>query len=95
MLDALELGECLTSDTFSSLQEAISLFETNMRTRAAAASQELLDNGAPMHSDDALNAMLDMFRGTNTWRNMITCYNFLLNKKVALYTGHFCFIILF
>ena len=63
MLDALELSECLTSDTYNTLQEAISLYEINMRKRAAIAAQESLENGERMHSEGALNMMLEMFSG--------------------------------
>ena len=63
MLDALELCACLTSDEHSSLQEAISYYEINMRKRAAVMAQESLVNGERMHSKGALNTMLDFFSG--------------------------------
>lgn len=63
MLDALELSECLTSSAYNTLQEAISFYEINMRKRAAAAAQESLENGEKMHSEDALNTMLEFFNG--------------------------------
>jgi len=63
MLDALELSECLTSDKYDTLQEAISFYEINMRKRAAIAAQESLENGERMHSEAALNTMLNMFSG--------------------------------
>lgn len=63
MRDALELSECLTSDKFENLQEAISSYETAMRKRAAAAAQESLENGELMHSEDALDKMLGFFSG--------------------------------
>lgn len=63
MLDALELSESLTSDKHQTLQEAISFYEINMRKRAAIAAQESLENGERMHSESALNNMLDMFGG--------------------------------
>jgi len=63
MLDALELSECLTSDKYNTLQEAISFYEINMRKRAALAAQESLENGERMHSEGALNTMLNMFSG--------------------------------
>lgn len=63
MLDALELSECLTSDTFETLQEAIGSYETAMCKRASDAAKESLDNGELMHSKDALNTMLDFFSG--------------------------------
>ncbi|POY36609.1 2-polyprenyl-6-methoxyphenol hydroxylase [Solitalea longa] len=61
MLDALELSECLTSDKFKELKEAISDYETTMRKRAAMAASESLENGQVMHSKDALNSMLGVF----------------------------------
>lgn len=61
MLDALELSECLTCDQYNTLQEAISLYEINMRKRAAVAAQESLENGERMHSEGALDMMLNMF----------------------------------
>ncbi|WP_394803724.1 FAD-dependent oxidoreductase [Niabella hibiscisoli] len=58
MLDALELSECIASDKFSSLKEAILYYEINMRKRAAVMAKESLDNGERMHSKDALANML-------------------------------------
>ncbi len=63
MLDALELSECLTSDKYNTLQEAISFYEVNMRKRAAKAAQESLENGERMHSAGALEKMLAIFSG--------------------------------
>lgn len=61
MLDALELSEYLTSDTYNTLQEAIAAYETQMRKRAAIAAQESLKNGERMHSETALTEMLQFF----------------------------------
>ncbi|SKA18343.1 FAD-dependent oxidoreductase [Sediminibacterium ginsengisoli] len=61
MLDALELSECLTADDYSTLKEAISVYETRMRKRAAGAAEESLVNGERMHSKEALNLMLNIF----------------------------------
>lgn len=61
MLDALELSECLTSDTYKTVQEAIFSYETNMRERASKAAQESLENGEKMHSENALQTMLEFF----------------------------------
>jgi 2-polyprenyl-6-methoxyphenol hydroxylase-like FAD-dependent oxidoreductase len=63
MLDALELSECLTSEEFGTIQTAISAYENQMRKRAAAAAQESLENGNLMHSENALNTMLEFFSG--------------------------------
>lgn len=63
MLDALELSECLTSGKYHTLQEAIADYEINMRKRAAVAAQDSLENGQMMHSEAALQAMLEMFSG--------------------------------
>ncbi|MEO8769894.1 MAG: NAD(P)/FAD-dependent oxidoreductase [Ferruginibacter sp.] len=61
MLDALELSECLTSDKYNTLHEAISTYEINMHKRAAMAAAESLINGERMHSENALDTMLNMF----------------------------------
>ena len=63
MFDALELSECLTSDKYNTLQEAISFYEVSMRKRAAAAAKQSLDNGERMHSEGALEKMLAIFGG--------------------------------
>jgi 2-polyprenyl-6-methoxyphenol hydroxylase-like FAD-dependent oxidoreductase len=63
MLDALELSDCLTSDKYANLQEAISVYETNMRKRAAVSARESLENGERMHSEKALDIMLEFFSG--------------------------------
>jgi 2-polyprenyl-6-methoxyphenol hydroxylase-like FAD-dependent oxidoreductase len=62
MLDALELSECLTSNKHNTLYEAISFYEINMRNRATIAAKESLENGERMHSDGAINKMLEMFK---------------------------------
>lgn len=61
MLDALELSENLTSNQYTTLQEAIANYESNMRERAAEAAKESLENGEKMHSKDALKTMLEFF----------------------------------
>jgi len=61
MLDALALSECLISENFNSLQDAISSYEISMRERAAAAAKESLENGEMMHSEQALDKMLAFF----------------------------------
>jgi 2-polyprenyl-6-methoxyphenol hydroxylase-like FAD-dependent oxidoreductase len=63
MLDALELSECLTSEKYNSLTEAISIYEKNMQKRASIAAKESLENGELMHSENALETMLDFFNG--------------------------------
>ncbi len=63
MLDALELSECLLSDEYNTLLEAICFYEINMRKRASKAAKESLENGERMHSEGALNKMLNMFSG--------------------------------
>jgi 2-polyprenyl-6-methoxyphenol hydroxylase-like FAD-dependent oxidoreductase len=65
MLDALELSECLTEDTYKTLEEAITLYEINMRTRAATAARESLENGDRMHSGNSLQVMLSFFNNPN------------------------------
>lgn len=61
LLDALELSKCLTSNQFSNLTEAIRHYETEMRNRAAETTRESLENGERMHSETALENMLEFF----------------------------------
>ncbi|WP_281310235.1 FAD-dependent oxidoreductase [Flavobacterium flavigenum] len=61
MLDALELSEYLTSDDYTTIVEAISFYEINMRKRASKAAQESLENGEKMHSENSLKTMLAFF----------------------------------
>lgn len=61
MLDALELSKYLTSEEYDSLAEAISEYEINMRKRASEAAKESLENGEKMHSNNALEKMLEFF----------------------------------
>ena len=63
MFDALELSECITSDGYNTLQEAISAYEVRMRKRAAEAARQSLENGERMHSEGALEKMLAFFGG--------------------------------
>jgi 2-polyprenyl-6-methoxyphenol hydroxylase-like FAD-dependent oxidoreductase len=61
MLDALELSECLASDEYDTLQDAISSYEINMRKKASIAAEQSLKNGERMHSGDALKKTLAFF----------------------------------
>lgn len=61
MLDALELSECLTSEKYDTLQEAIAVYEKNMQQYGAIAAKESLENGEMMHSEKALTKMLEFF----------------------------------
>jgi 2-polyprenyl-6-methoxyphenol hydroxylase-like FAD-dependent oxidoreductase len=61
MLDSLELSECLTSDKYQNVQEAISSYEKAMLKRAVVAAKQSLENGERMHSNNALEKMLAVF----------------------------------
>ncbi|AUD06137.1 FAD-dependent oxidoreductase [Spirosoma pollinicola] len=61
MFDALELSDCLTSDQYNTLPEAIADYEVRMRKRAALAAKQSLENGERMHSAGALEKMLAVF----------------------------------
>lgn len=61
MLDALELAESLTSNSFSDLKTAISYFEKRMLERAAKALNDTLSNGEQLHSKNALERLLTIF----------------------------------
>jgi 2-polyprenyl-6-methoxyphenol hydroxylase-like FAD-dependent oxidoreductase len=55
MLDALELGQCLTNDTFPDTLSAIASYEQQMRIRAAEAAAMTLESTDVLHSPDALS----------------------------------------
>lgn len=61
MQDAFELAECLTGSTFTTIKAAIAYFEKHMVIRAAAATQDTLENTERMHSKAALEQMLKFF----------------------------------
>jgi len=66
MLDALELSECLSNNQHQSLKDAISFYERTMQCRAALAAKESLENGEKMHSQNALNTMIEFFAGNGS-----------------------------
>ena len=61
MLDALELSECLCSADFTDVQSAIAVYEKQMRKRASQAAKESLENTDWIHSENALEKMLEFF----------------------------------
>jgi 2-polyprenyl-6-methoxyphenol hydroxylase-like FAD-dependent oxidoreductase len=63
MLDAVELSEQLTNGQHHTLQKAVYAYEVNMRSRASVAAEESLENGERMHSEHAIEAMLEIFGG--------------------------------
>lgn len=63
MQDAYELADCLSSDAFNSVQEAIAAYEKQMLQRASSVTQDTLDSTEMLHSDDAIGKMLKMFEG--------------------------------
>lgn len=62
MLDALNLSKYLSSDHFSTLQQAIESYEQEMRPRAAKMAEYSLANGERMHAINALENMLNFFQ---------------------------------
>lgn len=65
MQDAFELVDCLTSNDFSSVREAIAAYEKQMLQRASAMTQDTLDSTEMLHSDDAISKLLRMFGEVN------------------------------
>ncbi|MBA4852725.1 NAD(P)/FAD-dependent oxidoreductase [Emticicia sp. BO119] len=63
MQDAYELADCLTSDDFHSVKEAIASYEKQMLKRASAVTQMTLDSTEMLHSEGAIEKMLRMFEG--------------------------------
>ncbi len=60
MLDALELSNCLISEGFATVQEAIAAFETQMRLRASETAKEKLEATTALHSPDAIPFFLNI-----------------------------------
>ena len=58
MLDALELGLCLTSDDFDDVQSAIAAYETEMRARAGVTAEQTMEATAALHADGAIEYMM-------------------------------------
>lgn len=54
MLDAVELNNCLNSDNFADIQQAIAAYEKQMRKRAADAANDSLISGDALHSPNAI-----------------------------------------
>lgn len=61
MLDALELSESLTSESFTELKSAIAHYEKQMLARFAEVGKETLYNTEFMHSPGGLKKLLEMF----------------------------------
>lgn len=61
MKDALDLSKSLTSESCSTMQEAIAGYESEMRKRASSAAEESVKNGETMHSETSLQSMLNFF----------------------------------
>ncbi|WP_276380004.1 NAD(P)/FAD-dependent oxidoreductase [Flavobacterium sp. H4147] len=61
LADALELYEVLTSDSFSTMEEAIGFFEKKMCKRASEITQITLQQTDSMHDDNNLKLLLDFF----------------------------------
>ena len=60
MLDALELSECLTSESYDDLRSAIAAYEEPMRARAVQELKDSLEMAEWMHSENALSLMVEL-----------------------------------
>jgi 2-polyprenyl-6-methoxyphenol hydroxylase-like FAD-dependent oxidoreductase len=60
MLDALELGQCLTNDAFSDTHAAIAAYEQQMRLRASETAAITLESTAALHSPDAIPFLMQI-----------------------------------
>lgn len=63
MQDAYELAEHLTGSQFPDIKSAIAAYETQMRKRAAAVTEQTLRNTAMLHSEGALSNILKIMQG--------------------------------
>lgn len=61
MLDALELAECLLSDSFENTHDAIDAYEKQMRARASETAAVTLEQTDSLHSTDGLKNLVAMF----------------------------------
>lgn len=60
MLDALELGHCLTNDAFPDTRAAIAAYEQQMRARASETAAMTLESTAALHSPDAIPFLMQI-----------------------------------
>ena len=58
MLDALELGRCLTGENFTDVHSAIAAYEKQMRARAGETARITMESTAALHSEDAVDFMM-------------------------------------
>lgn len=61
MLDALELTECLTGNSFNTIQDAVSAYEEKMHVRSAVAAADAMEMGELMHSVDAMEKFIQLY----------------------------------
>jgi 2-polyprenyl-6-methoxyphenol hydroxylase-like FAD-dependent oxidoreductase len=60
MLDALELGLCLTNTDYADTCSAIAAYEQDMRTRASATAAMTMDSTNALHSPEAIPFLLQI-----------------------------------
>lgn len=63
MLDALELSECLTSDSYPDSRSAIAGYEDKMRKRASETARMTLEQTDVLHAPGARSRLLQIFKG--------------------------------
>ncbi|WP_345990253.1 FAD-dependent monooxygenase [Chryseobacterium sp. Chry.R1] len=63
MQDAYELAECLTSNKYDTVQDALSHYENQMLKRASEITRVTLDNTVLMHEPKAIEKLMKMFNG--------------------------------
>ncbi len=63
MADALELSQCLTNSTYTTMLEAIAAYEQQMRFRASQVAKATLESTEMLHAPGALEALVTVFQG--------------------------------
>ncbi len=63
MQDALELADCLISNHFQNIHDAIAHFEGQMLSRTADITLMTLENTEMLHAEDAIEKMMAMMQG--------------------------------
>lgn len=65
MQDAMELADCLVSDSFPDIQTAIGAYETKMRARASETARETMEFTGIFHSPEAASFFVNFFNGNH------------------------------
>jgi 2-polyprenyl-6-methoxyphenol hydroxylase-like FAD-dependent oxidoreductase len=80
MLDALELSEALTNNTFTNTKDAIASFEKQMNVRFSKVGELTIFNTKWMHQPNALSIIKSMFS-----KNFVKAIPFIFKLVLNVY----------